>query len=301
MVIKATVLGYCMGVRRAVKAALDALTEYPNHEIYTFGPLIHNKSAISMLENKGIKILDTASLHVLKEFSKPTVVVVRAHGTTLALKEHLETAGAIVIDATCPRVLINQKKIFDYSSNGYRIFIVGDKSHGEVSALQGSVFNDSECYVLQDKHEVKNAIKKISNTQKKSIIIGQTTITQHEYNEVANELKHEFEDIIVFDTICPATLERQDSLRTLCSQVDGVLIVGGKDSANTQRLYQIAQDLCIKDNKIVRHIEVADEIPDNFFLLDTVGITAGASTPDEDIIEVEKRLEKNMVKRGGIV
>ncbi len=294
MVIRAKILGYCMGVRRAVDMAMNALTKYPNHSIYTLGPLIHNNTAITMLREKGIEVLDKNAIPSLKESVKPSVVILSAHGTSKAVRHDIEKTGAKIIDATCPRVLINQKRINDYAIDNYTIFIVGDKNHGEVIALAGSVPEGCEYYILQNAAEAKELVEK-NSINNKAILISQTTITQDEYNNVREVLKVAIEKIVIFETICPATQERQGALKDLCSDVDAILVVGGKNSANTTRLYQTAKSLTLQDSKKnvpapVCHIETAQEIPKTFFSFKRVGLTAGASTPDEVILEVENRL-----------
>ncbi len=294
MVIRAKILGYCMGVRRAVEAANTAQAKYPEYSVYSLGPLIHNRTAIEMLQEKGIKILENNFLPLLKNSQKQSVVVIRAHGTTAAIKNQIEEAGSIIIDATCPRVLSNQKRIADYSKKGYTVFIAGDRSHGEVAALEGSILNDADCYVLQNEYEAQTLIDSIDFSTKQAILISQTTITRSEYNSVKNILEKTIKDLTVFDTICPATLERQDALRNLCSNVDGIIVVGGKNSANTNRLYQIAKEECDSYGKPVVHIETEKEIPQEFYDLPLVGLTAGASTPDEVILAVEKALDNEL-------
>ncbi len=289
MVIRAQVLGYCMGVRRAVETALNTLNKYPNHSVYTLGPLIHNKDAIEMLKSKGLEILDVSAVNKLNTKEKPTVVILSAHGTPYSLKQDLEDIGVIVVDATCPRVLANQKKMYGYASQGFPVFIAGDKSHGEVFALVGSIPNDCECFVFQNAIEAKDFISTKKDVYSKAVVISQTTITQDEYNEVCSVLQSEIENIIILDTICPATLERQKALKEMFEKVEALIVIGGKNSANTTRLYQIAKELGDKGETLVPvcHIESAKEIPDEFFKLKCVGITAGASTPDEVISEVE--------------
>ncbi len=293
MVIRAKILGYCMGVRRAVTAAAKAKQNYPDNDVYTLGPLIHNKTAIQMLKNNGIEILDNEFLPVLKESKRDTVVIIRAHGTSNAIKKQIQDVGSIIVDATCPRVLANQKKIADYSQKGYSVFIAGDKSHGEVEALEGSVFDGVECHVLQNEQDAVLLMQSRDFSSIKSILISQTTITNDEYNAVKNVLEKSIPSITVFDTICPATLERQVSLRDLCKIVDGIIVIGGKNSANTNRLYQIAKEEIVASgiSKPVVHIETAAEIPQEFFTLKTIGLTAGASTPDEVIVDVENALK----------
>ncbi len=293
MVIRAKILGYCMGVRKAVNLALKAYEKYPNHAIYTLGPLIHNKNAIEMLKGKGINILVEDDIPTLKDSAMPTVVIIRAHGTSDAIKEELLRVGSTIIDATCPRVLANQRRIHEYAKKGYAIIIVGDKSHGEVFALEGSVPNNSSCFVLQNALEAKAMLKSTSFRNQKAIVISQTTITKDEYEEVSSVIQSSIEDVLVFNTICPATLERQTALCELYNQVDGLIIIGGKNSANTERLYQIALGLNEEKGikKPVCHIENADEIPSVFFALEKVGISAGASTPDNVISSIENQLQ----------
>ncbi len=300
MVIRAKVLGYCMGVRRAVDAALQARTQYPKHSIYTLGPLIHNKTAIEMLKENGISILDKADIQQLKKNQSSSVVILSAHGTAQTVRKDIEETESIIIDATCPRVLINQKRIAEYAQKGFSIFIVGDKSHGEVMALEGSVSASTPYYILQNAEEANYLIRNNDFNSTKAIVISQTTITQDEYNEVSSVLQSAVDDIVIFDTICPATLERQDSLRSIFKDVDGLIVIGGKNSANTARLYHIALELCENDTdtstqKKVCYIETADEIPNEFYALNKVGLTAGASTPDEAIFAVEKRLLEKKV------
>ena len=292
MVIRAKILGYCMGVRRAVDAATNAKKKYPDNDVYTLGPLIHNKTAIQMLKNNGIEILDNKFMPVLENSKKESVVVIRAHGTSNAIKKQIQDAGSIIVDATCPRVLANQKRITDYSKKGYTVFIAGDKSHGEVEALEGSVFGNVECYVLQNQDEATALMQSQDFLGIDSILISQTTITNAEYNAVKSVLEKAIPNITVFDTICPATLERQVSLRDLCTTVDGIIVIGGKNSANTNRLYQIAKEEIANSgvSKPVVHIETASEIPEEFYKLKKIGLTAGASTPDEVIVAVENAL-----------
>ncbi len=296
MVIRAKILGYCMGVRRAVDMARQSLFDYPNHKIYTLGPLIHNKTAIANLKENGISILTPSEIHTIDCKKEQTVTILSAHGTPHTLKQELKNAGIVVIDATCPRVLVNQKRIREYSLKGYTVFIAGDKAHGEVFALEGSVANEVECHVFQNAQEAKDFIKANVWNSSKAILISQTTITQDEYDAVSLVLRSAINDLIIFDTICPATLERQDALRSLFEHIDGLIVVGGKNSANTTRLWQIATELSVTQNlnKPVCHIESADEIPEHFYALRTIGISAGASTPDEVIEAVEKALQKEM-------
>ena len=233
------------------------------------------------------------------------------------------------MDATCPRVLANQKKAAVYASKGYTVIIAGDKNHGEVLGLAGCVdfscesgknacvlvesVDDAENLVFEDagKSAFESSAVKDSASKKagdvsggsaegkaafnsadenaKYVLIGQTTISRTEYDAIAAVLKKRLPSLEILDTICPATMERQQALEELVKNVDGIIIIGGKNSANTQRLFFAAKEKC--PNAI--HIESPDEIPDYFRNLKKIGIAAGASTPDEIICAVEETLKND--------
>lgn len=279
-----------MGVRRAVETAYKALDEHPDKRVWTLGPLIHNKITLESLSKRGVNVLKEEDI---KSLGKNDVVIIRAHGVSPKIKNSLSVQGCITIDATCPRVMRNQKQASTLALDDFTVFIAGDKNHGEVTGIAGCAIDkngnnksilignrsDAEAFILQYKN---NSITFPS----KAVLISQTTISPTEFNAIAEVLKKEIPELQVFDTICPATKERQDALRNLKNQVEGVLIIGGKNSANTQRLLMTAQNLF----EHATLIETADEIPDIFFTLKSVGLSAGASTPDEVIDSVEKRL-----------
>lgn len=295
-VIRASVLGYCMGVRRAVSVAMKCLDTYKEHPVYSFGPLIHNRSALAVLEEKGLGLLenDGAGLSdgcVLSASGKGTepVVIIRAHGIPPETRAALEKQGCIIEDATCPRVLANQKKAASYAAKGYTVIIAGDKNHGEVTGLAGCVHTAAAvCLLVESPADA--ASLDVMQCGADTVLISQTTISPAEYAEIAAVLRRRIPALEVLDTVCPATQERQAALDELCNRADGVLIIGGKNSANTQRLFTSAQKKCAH----VAHIETADDIPDEFFTLPVVGITAGASTPDFVIDAVEARLKNEI-------
>lgn len=301
-VIRASVLGCCMGVRRAIRAAENALTDYADCEVYSLGPLIHNKTALKPLYERGLLLLDSASLETIcgeppDAEHKKRVAIIRAHGVPPAIRKKLQNAGIRIEDATCPRVLVNQKRVSDYAAQKYTIIIAGDKSHGEVAALVGEAeLQGTECVIVQNEADAKLLAQSEGFADSKAILISQTTAGLEEYEAIRHILCAANPSIKVFDTICPATKERQDALKELCDKVDGVIVVGGKNSANTKRLFQTAKNLCPH----AVHIETPDEIPAEFFRMKVVGITAGASTPDDVIRGVENRLtKKRVMKKGG--
>lgn len=287
-VIRADILGYCMGVRRAVEIAENACSQYSKGNVFTFGPLIHNKVALENLEKKGLKILEESQINILTKFD---TVIIRAHGISPKIRKLLQQSGCNIIDATCPRVLSSQKRAKDFAQKGYTIILAGDKNHGEVTGIAGCAENEGAiCIVVENSQDAKSITQKIQ----KAILLSQTTISRSEYDNIAKVLKEHISQLQVFNTICPATSERQKSLDELAQKVDGIIVIGGKNSANTQRLFLATQKYCEDSSykcKISCHIETPEEIPTEFFNLQTVGLTAGASTPDDIILNVEQVLQ----------
>lgn len=282
-IIKADVLGYCMGVRRAMETAEVCLDQNQNTQIYTFGPLIHNKIALLPLEQKGLQILTEDTIPQIDEKNAP-IVIIRAHGISPATKQKLISKKCKIIDATCPLVLANQKKAASFAKDGYTVVLAGDKNHGEVSGIEGFAEHEraGSCIVVENAFDAQ----KIDFLPEKTILLCQTTFSVSEFERIANVLQQKQPKIQVFKTICAATNERQKALTELCKKVDGIVVIGGKNSANAQRLFATAKE----SGKPVCFIEKADELADYFFELEKIGITAGASTPDFVIAEVEKVL-----------
>ncbi len=280
-IIRASVLGFCFGVRRAVELAEKALAENPDKKVYSLGPLIHNENALRSLEVKGLHILQETEIEALE---KGSVVIIRAHGVAPSVTDALEKRGCQIIDATCPRVKASQKMVERYSSENDYVVLTGDRNHGEVIGIAG--YAGENFSQLQDFEEAKDF--EIADEENKNVILlSQTTYSPKEFEKIESLFRSKFRNFAVMNTICPATNERQQALIEMCSEVDGVLVVGGKNSANTKRLYQTAEANC----KHAAHIQSAADIPAEFFNLSRIGITAGASTPDEIIEEVERRLE----------
>ena len=282
-VIRAKVLGYCMGVRRAVDAAKQALLQNQGtgRKVYTLGPLIHNPLVLDKLAAEGLSVLSEGEVDNIDSRS---VVLIRAHGTSPAVMERLRLAGSEVIDATCPRVHLSQQRAREWSAKGYEVIIAGDKNHGEVLSISG--FAASPVVVVQDAEEARRL-----ELPEKSILIAQTTFSPAVFAEISTILLKKNPSLVVYNSICSATMERQKALLALQGRVDGILVVGGKNSANTRRLYETAARLCGR----VALIEDESQLPVEFCdgkAVKVVGITAGASTPEEVIAAVEKKLIK---------
>jgi 4-hydroxy-3-methylbut-2-enyl diphosphate reductase len=286
-IIRAKVLGYCYGARRAVSMALDAAKKYPGKRVAAFGQLVHNPVADKILERGRVGVLAGADLLRAK---KADVLIIRAHGVSPAVFAELKAAGYELIDATCDKIKASQKKAKTFSDQGYEVIIAGDKKHDEITGIAGFVKNP----VMIENAEEAKQFAKTAGKDKPAALIGQTTMSREAYEEIAGILRAAIPGICVCDTICPVTIERQDALKELCASVDGVLVVGGKNSANTRQLLAAAREQFARAGVSAPAvlIEKADEIPRAFFSFDRIGITAGASTPDEAVHEAEAALTR---------
>jgi 4-hydroxy-3-methylbut-2-enyl diphosphate reductase len=278
-VIRAKVLGYCFGARCAVNMALDARRKNPDKTVATFGPIIHNPVAIRQLEEAGISVLE----YPIARAEPGGIVVIRAHGVPPSTRDELEEAGWTIFDATCPRIKESQKKARAACQSGFRVIIAGDKKHAEITGIRGYA---PDAIIVEHVEDASRAAASFGRAEafEKTVLIGQTTMGQDEYREIAKALA--IPGLMVHNTICPATLERQEALRQLCPQVDGVLVIGGKNSANTRQLLALAQQC----GSMAALVEEQDDVPDAFFSLPRVGLSAGASTPDEVINKIETAL-----------
>lgn len=270
-----------MGVRRAMDNSLEALEKYKNKKVYSLGPVIHNQTALDYLSKKGLCILQEDQIDLAQEES---VVIIRAHGVPPKVIEKLNQKKCIIINATCPRVVASQKLVEQYSLKNYTVILAGDKNHGEVTGIAGYAKN--KFILVQNEIEADNI--KLQKDEK-VILLSQTTFSPVEFNKISEKIKKQINDVYIVNSICPATQKRQDSLISLCPKVDAVIVVGGKNSANTKRLLQTA--LSYSKNAIL--IEDFSEIPKEYYSYKTVGVTAGASTPDSVIYKVKNALENS--------
>lgn len=281
-IIRASVLGFCFGVRRAVELADKALSESAGKKVYSLGPLIHNETALKALSEKGLETVEEDNIESIPDGA---AVIIRAHGVGPSVISKLEGKKCYIIDATCPRVKASQKMVERYTHQNDYVVLTGDKNHGEVIGIAG--YAGENFSLIQDYAEAKQF--NLESSDKNIILLSQTTYSPVEFERIESLLKTKYKNLAVMNTICPATNERQDSLYELCKKVEGVLVIGGKGSANTKRLFQTAERNCIH----AAHIQSSKDIPSNFLNLNIVGITAGASTPDSIIEEVESFLLKH--------
>ena len=274
-----------MGVRKAQALALKAASKAKasGKPVLTYGPLIHNPQAVAELEKSGIFVLDPEAFDAgrLEGMVTGAIVIVRAHGAPPDAFRHLAEAGAEVVDATCPRVLKSQRKARELGEAGWLVAIGGDRSHDEVAGILGCAPGS---VVVQDSIEAKNLAS--SWAGRRIALIAQTTIKRSEYEEISSALAATASEFLAVDSLCPATLDRQKALADLAAEVDALVVVGGRNSANTARLFMSAK----ASGKPSWHIETASELPDGIFGYGKVGLSAGASTPDALVEEVEARL-----------
>lgn len=281
---RARVLGYCMGVRKAVDAVLSTLTGYSGKAVSTYGPLIHNPATLCYLKEKGVRVIDP-DRELQPQIIPETPVIIRAHGIAPQKRQELEAYNAVIIDATCPRVIANQRRAARYAEKGYTVILAGDRKHGECIGIVGYVqaVPGSRCFVVQT---AEDAAALDLCAASKAVLLAQTTIKRTEYRAVTDILLKKNPELVVLDTICPATDERQEALLELIDEVDALLVIGGKTSANTRRLVQTALDR----GTPAWLAETADDIPEALYRYETIGLAAGASTPDSSIDTVEAAL-----------
>ncbi len=276
-----------MGVRKAMDNVLDAANKKENDDdtVYTEGPLIHNPQVLAMLEKNGI-----SSLNKDTDLSNSTVVI-RAHGITPKRRQELEASGAAICDATCPRVKRVQLIIEENTKEGYATIIVGDEGHAEVIGLLG--YANGKGHVISSPDEVSSLPE-----MEKICIVAQTTQDMETFSLVVDKLKHKYKDHKIFDTICSSTSKRQDEVISLVKEVDALIVVGGRGSANTNRLVQISEN----KGTPTFLVETEDEL-NLKELVDygVIGVTAGASTPNWLLQRVVDKVQNFRGKRTGKV
>lgn len=272
--------GFCFGVDRAVKLVYEELAKNSG-KVATLGPIIHNKDVVDDLKNKGVRIVD--DLVCLEKGEK---AVIRSHGVGRDVYEYLESNGIPYIDATCPFVSRIHKIVREYAEKGYYILIAGDRNHPEVQGIVGHC-GEKNCFVFKDDTELRDFFSKnYTKLEKKLAIVAQTTYNILVWGECLKVIPEDKENILVFETICSATSKRQSDAAKLSREVDAMVIVGGKNSSNTKKLFNVCSENCPS-----YHIENADELYSlNLKNADKIGITAGASTPAYIIKEVQNTM-----------
>lgn len=268
--------GYCFGVKRAIEMSEQNLSEI-GKDIFTLGQIIHNPGVVEELDKKGIH-----SVRSKQDIPSGSTVVIRSHGVPPSTIESLRQKNIHIIDATCPYVKTAQKKAVSLSSEGYFVVLVGTRDHPEVIGIKEQLPPDR--IMVAEKIEDLNAVKK----KKRIGLLIQTTQTLKKLKSMVDKVLDSAKELKIINTICNTTTQRQNEAVSLAGKVDVMLVVGGKNSANTTHLAHISKEV----NKKTYHIQDCTEINHKWFLnVSKVGITGGASTPYTDIVAVKDYLE----------
>lgn len=272
--------GFCYGVKNAVSNAEEKLKEYKN--LYCLGELVHNGQVIKKLENLGLKVIEEL------EFTDNKVII-RAHGISKEVYNKAKQMNIELLDFTCPKVSKIHDIAQEYSDNGYYIFLIGGRKHPET--LGTISFCGENSYIIEEEEQIMEGINLLEKSNIKNLlIIVQTTFSIEKFNKFIEIIKENVGKDIKIDiknTICSATKIRQEETEKISKEVDCMIIIGGKNSSNTKKLYDIAKKNCVNTVIIETKDEIEKEQIENF---DKIGIMAGASTPMESINEVIEKI-----------
>lgn len=275
--------GFCYGVKNAVDKATEELQKSKN--VCCLGEIVHNKNVVNKLEKNGMTFIDD-----LNENKALYKTIIRAHGIAKKIYQDAKEKNIELVDLTCPKVLKIHKIVSEYASKKYFIFVIGSKVHPET--LGTISFCGENSYVIEQEEDIKQAVNKLKCSNVKNLlVVVQTTFSIEKFNSYINSIRAEIDpkdiNIEVINTICNATKVRQEETNKLSKEVDFMIIIGGKNSSNTKKLYEIAIKNCSK----VICIENSNEIDLlDFVNINKVGIMAGASTPQDSIDDVVKIL-----------
>ena len=279
-VVLAKSSGFCFGVKRAVDRVYEQLAE--NKKIYTYGPIVHNDDVVADLEEKGVKVLNTKE--ELTELTEGSVVI-RAHGVPKEIYEIMEQKNIECIDATCPFVKRIHKIVEKESAEGRRIIVIGNAKHPEVEGIRG--WCKTPATVIESREE---ALQFNGSKDDKYCVVSQTTFNYKKFQELVEIFQKKGYDIIVSNTICSATEERQKEASELAAKADVMIVIGGTHSSNTRKLYELCKSECENTYYIQTLADLQLELPNS---VELVGITAGASTPNKIIEEVQNYVRIN--------
>ena len=277
--------GFCFGVERAVDQVYEQIEALKNKKasgpIYTYGPIIHNEEVVRDLSDKGVMVLETEDeLRALPR--NQGTVIIRSHGVSRHVYEILKERNVAVVDATCPFVKKIHRIVAEHSAAGEAVVIIGSPDHPEVEGIKG--WGNEHTTVIMDGEGVDNYRLPEG---RKLCIVSQTTFNYNKFKELVEKFLKKGYDSSVLNTICNATQERQVEAARIASQVDAMIVIGGRHSSNTQKLYEI----CLKECKDTFYIQTLGDLdPDSVSSVRSVGITAGASTPKKIIEEVHTRM-----------
>ena len=271
-VILAKSAGFCFGVKRAV----DTVYEQAGKEnVYTYGPIIHNEEVVKDLERKGVHVIEDISQ--LDNIKNGTIII-RSHGVSKNVYDTIKERGFEIVDATCPFVLKIHNIVKTESENGSQIVIIGNEKHPEVEGIMG--WSVTPVHVVDS---IEKAQKLVLDKEKKVCVVSQTTFNYNKFQELVEIISKKGYNIYIRNTICNATEERQTEARQIAQRVDAMIVIGGSSSSNTRKLYEICKNEC----NATFYIQTLNDLDmTSLGKADCIGITAGASTPNNIIQEV---------------
>ena len=276
--------GFCFGVQRAVDKVYELIGSCPDR-LFTLGPIIHNEEVVNDLEKKGVRVASEDDLRTLPEGS---TVVIRSHGVGKKVYDHLEEYGLSYVDVTCPFVLKIHRIVEKESRAGAHIVIIGDPDHPEVVGICGWCMGPYTVIRTE-----QDALDFVFPADKSICIVSQTTFNYNKFKDLVEILsKKRYDNTVlnilnILNTICNATEERQREAKSIAGEVDTMLVVGGRHSSNTQKLFEICKKECENTYYIQTPVDLDSEM---FHHSSYVGITAGASTPKKIIEEVQEHV-----------
>ena len=277
-VIKAKTAGFCFGVKRAVDTVYEQV-DVCDGPIYTYGPIIHNEEVVKDLESKGVVVLRTED--ELDNVENGTVII-RSHGVEKRIYDKLEAKGLRVVDATCPFVKKIHNIVRKESAEGKYILIIGNPDHPEVIGIRG--WAGEHAAVIRNADDIENID---FSKNRKICVVSQTTFNYNKFKDLVEIIKKKSYDSSVLNTICNATKERQTEAESIAESVDAMIVIGDKHSSNTQKLFEICRKAC---NNTYYIQTLGDLDLNQLGSVETVGITAGASTPNNIIEEVQNNV-----------
>ncbi len=277
-VIKAKTAGFCFGVKRAVDTVYEQV-DVCDGPIYTYGPIIHNEEVVKDLESKGVVVLRTEE--ELDNVENGTVII-RSHGVEKRIYDKLEAKGLRVVDATCPFVKKIHNIVRKESAEGKYILIIGNPDHPEVIGIRG--WAGEHAAVIRNADDIENID---FSKNRKICVVSQTTFNYNKFKDLVEIIKKKSYDSSVLNTICNATKERQTEAESIAESVDAMIVIGDKHSSNTQKLFEICRKAC---NNTYYIQTLGDLDLNQLGSVETVGITAGASTPNNIIEEVQNNV-----------
>ena len=278
-VIKAKTAGFCFGVKRAVDTVYEQVGKCGGKKIYTYGPIIHNEEVVKDMGQKGVTVLRSEEeLDALEE----GIVIIRSHGVEKRIYDKLNARGIGIVDATCPFVKKIHNIVSEQSAQGKYIVIIGNPEHPEVQGIRG--WAGERVCVIQNSDDAE---KFSPDENEKICVVSQTTFNYNKFKDLVEIISEKSYYVSVLNTICNATKERQSEAESIAETVDAMIVIGDKHSSNTQKLFEICRKAC---NNTYYIQTLGDLDLNQLGSVETVGITAGASTPNNIIEEVQNNV-----------